>query len=191
MVLTQIRTILPPHCLIISVAAGLSLTWFANRSPNTAVLRAMPNIAASIGLSATPLIANEFVTETQKQCAEQIFTRLGLITWATKESDIDAFTALSGSGPAYIFMFMDAMIKAAIDLGLADDVAKSFTLQTFHGALNVASESKLNLVELRKKVTSPAGTTAAAIEVLTEHGFNDLIFDAMKAACERARALGR
>ena len=190
LVFAQISPSLPLHCLVISIATGISLPWFATHSPGTAVVRAMPNIAAAIGKSATPLIANPLVTSQQKQWTEQIFTCIGLTTWAKKEEDIDTFTALSGSGPAYIFLFMDAMITAAIKLGLPHEIAKSFTLQTVDGALSLATESKLDLVELRKMVTSPAGTTAAAIDVLTEHHFDKLIFTAMKAAHDRARVLG-
>lgn len=189
-VFAQISKKLPPHCLVISIATGIGLPWFAKLAPGSAIVRAMPNIAAAIGKAATPLIANEFVSDEQKKWAEQIFTSIGLTTWAEKESDIDAFTALSGSGPAYIFMFMDAMIKAAIALGITAGIAKSFAIQTFEGALSLARESELNLVELRKMVTSPAGTTAAAVDVLTQHDFDELIYDAMKAAFDRARVLG-
>ena len=191
MVLAQISPNLPSKCLVISIASGIPLSWFETHRPNTAIIRAMPNIAAAIGKGATPLIANEFVSHQQKQWAEKLLTSIGIITWATTESDIDAFTALSGSGPAYVFLFMEAMIKSAIALGIPDDTAKSFTLQTFEGALSLARESTLDLAELRKTVTSPAGTTAAAIEVLTRHGFDKLIHDAMKAAYDRAKVLGR
>lgn len=190
-VLEQINpTTVPAHCIIISVASGLSLSWFEKHLPNIAIIRAMPNIASALGKGATPMIANKCATKEQKQKAEELFTSLGLVTWVQKESDINAFTALSGSGPAYIFMFMEAMIKAAIALGIAEDVAKSFALQTFNGALGLATETPLSLSELRKTVTSPAGTTAAAIEVLTQHGFEAMIDEAMNAACERARQLG-
>ena len=189
-VFTQIHTKLPSNCLVISIASGISLPWFEKRSPGTAIVRAMPNIAAAISKAATPLIANKFVTDEQKNWAEQIFTNIGLMTWAQKESDIDVCTALSGSGPAYIFMFMDAMIKTATALGLAEDIAKSFTIQTFSGALSLASKSESNLAQLRQSVTSPAGTTAAAIEVFTQHGFDELIHAAMKAALDRAQILG-
>jgi pyrroline-5-carboxylate reductase len=189
-VFEQISPQLPPHCLVISVATGMSLTWFAKYNPNMAVVRAMPNIAAAISKSATPLIANERVTEEQKKWAEHIFTSIGITTWAKKEADIDSFTALSGSGPAYVFMFMESMIQAAIALGLSHDIAKSFALQTVDGALSLACGSSRDLVELRKMVTSPAGTTAAAIEVFTHQGFEEIIYTAMKAAHDRARALG-
>lgn len=189
-VLTEISANIPHHCLVISIAAGLSLPWFAKRIANTALVRAMPNMAAALGKSATPLIANHLVTEEQKQWTEQIFSSIGLYSWTKHEFDMDAFTALSGSGPAYIFMFMEAMIKAAVSLGIAENIAHTFALQTFKGSLSLITESKLSLHELRKSVTSPAGTTAAAIEVLTQHGFDELIFAAMKAASDRAAELG-
>lgn len=188
-VLTQIHSKLHPNTLIISVAAGLSLSWFAKHAPHSPIVRSMPNIAAAVGKAATPLIANQFVTHEQKQWAQHMFTSLGLITWVNKESDIDTYTALSGSGPAYIFMFMEAMMKAAITMGIPDDIAQSFTLQTFSGALNLATESNLTIAELRATVTSPKGTTAAAIEVFTQHGFDEIILEAMQAACKRAKEM--
>lgn len=190
-VVAQIDTSkLPADCVIISVASGLNLSWFEKHLPKTAIIRAMPNVASALGQGATPLVANKFVTKKQQQTAEIIFTNLGLVTWVQNENDINAFTALSGSGPAYVFMFMEAMIKAAVALGIAEDVAKSFALQTFKGALGLATETELTLSELRKTVTSPAGTTAAAIEVLNQHGFDAMIDKAMRAACERARQQG-
>ena len=182
--------LIPPDCILISVASGLGLSWFEKHFPNIAIVCAMPNIASALGKGATPMVANQFVTKAQKQKAEQIFKSFGLVTWVKNESDINAFTALSGSGPAYIFMFMEAMIKAAIALGIEENTAKSFALQTFNGALCLATETKLCLSELRKTVTSPGGTTAAALEVLTQHGFDAIIDEAMRAACERARQLG-
>lgn len=189
-VLTEIATNLPAHCLVISVASGLSLAWFDNYLPNVAIVRAMPNIASAVGKGATPLIANKFVSKTQQDQADQIFTSLGLVTWVKNEGDINALTALSGSGPAYIFMFMEAMINAAITLGIDADVAKAFVFQTFDGALGMASNTKLSLSELIATVTSPAGTTAAAIHILTQHNFDALISEAMNAAYKRAEQLG-
>ena len=183
-------TSIPSHCIVISVASGLSLNWFEKYFPTTAVVRAMPNIASALGKGATPLAANHLVTKEHKEKIEQIFSKFGLFTWVKNESEINAFTALSGSGPAYIFMFMEAMIKAAIGLGLTEDIAKDFVVQTFNGAVSLAMETPLSPTELRKTVTSPAGTTAAAIEVLNQHNFDAIIEEAMHAACERARQLG-
>jgi pyrroline-5-carboxylate reductase len=189
-VFEEICETIPKHCLVISIASGISLPWFAKKGPKVAIVRAMPNIAAAIGESATPLIANALVSAEQKQWAEEIFTRIGIITWVKKEADIDAFTALSGSGPAYVFLFMEAMIKAGVDLGIEENIATSFALQTVHGALSLASQSKRGLADLRKSVTSPAGTTAAALEVFSKEGFEEIVCKAMKAACERAEELG-
>jgi len=187
-VLEQIRPALPTDCLIISVASGLKLEWFDLSRP---IVRAMPNIAASMGQSATPLIANEFVTDTQKKLAEQLFSAMGITTWVTEESQMDAFTALSGSGPAYAFLFIEAMVNSAVALGLSKDIATSFALQTLQGALSLATSCDRSVVELREAVTSPAGTTAAAINVFMDGGFNELIHDAMQAAFERAKQLGQ
>lgn len=187
-VLEQIRPALPTDCLIISVASGLPLDWFDLRLP---IVRAMPNIAASTGQSATPLIANKFATDIQKKLAELLFGAMGITTWVTEESQMDAFTALSGSGPAYVFLFIEAMVNSAVALGLSKDIATSFALQTLQGALSLAKLDDRCVTELRAAVTSPAGTTAAAINVFIDHGFNELIHDAMQAAFERAKQLGR
>jgi len=189
-VFTQIMPALPAQCLIISIAAGISLPWFANHAQPLAIVRAMPNIAAAVNKSATALIANEFVSKQQQQWAEQIFSAIGLTTWVMQEKDIDALTALSGSGPAYLFLFMEAMIKGAMDLGLTEEIATSFTLQTCDGALSLAGKSELTLAQLRQNVTSPAGTTAAAIDVFSNQGLNELVIAAMNAAFMRAQQLG-
>ena len=191
-VLMQMTTIkLPANCLIISIASGLSLTWFETYLPDTAIVRAMPNIAASVGKSATPLIANAVVTPSQKQWAEQIFNAIGITTWLSEESMMDAFTALSGSGPAYVFLFLESLIAAAVTLGIEKSLAQSFTLQTVEGALRLATESKLSLAELRSTVTSPAGTTAAALAVFSAHDFINIIYQAIEAAKLRAQQLGQ
>jgi pyrroline-5-carboxylate reductase len=189
-VFEQIRLKLPSNALLISVASGITLNWFIERAPNTAVIRVMPNLAASIGQSATPLIANDYVTGQQKKWAEKLFKLVGIIAWAQQESDMDSFTALSGSGPAYVFLFMEAMIKAAIDMGLEPSIAKDFTLQTISGALALAQAGTVNIEDLRHQVTSPKGTTAAALEVLAKEKFPELIAKAMEAARNRAQELG-
>ena len=189
-VLNQIKHQLPANSLLITIAAGLTLSWFRKHIPNTAIVRAMPNIAVAVGKGAIPLFANELVNQKQKQLSEQLFTSIGITTWMPNESDMDVFTAFTGSGPAYIFKFMEAMIKAATSLGIPDEIAKTFTIQTFRGALSLATESNLSIADLRKSVTSPAGTTAAALDVLTLQGFDDMIYDAIFAAFNRAKSLG-
>ena len=191
-VLMEIRQTIPEKCVVISVAAGLKLDWFSNQlNPNTPIVRAMPNIAAAIGQSATPLIANEFVTHEQKGIVEALFLSIGITNWITDESEIDVYTALSGSGPAYVFLFMESLIDGATSLGLAKDIATSFALQTVLGAVTMAKSTTTCLSDLRAQVTSPAGTTAAAIAVLQSQQMDQIIQAAMIAAYERSKQLSQ
>ncbi len=190
LVLNEIMPLLPPDCLLISVAAGLSLSWFAKHCrANQPFIRTMPNTPASVGLAATPMIANQFTSSEQKRQAEFIFSRVGITTWAKNEEDMDTFTALSGSGPAYVFSFLEAMVESAVALGLNESIAKTFALQTFSGALKLAQNDDLSLIQLRTKVTSPGGTTAAALSIMHEQ-LNALTLEAMRAAKQRAHELG-
>lgn len=188
--LKEIMPSLQQDCLLISVAAGLNLSWFAAHcGSKQAVIRTMPNTPASVGLAATPMIANQYATTEQKQQAEVIFSQIGLTTWAKNEEDMDTFTALSGSGPAYVFSFISAMVDAAVTLGLDEESAHAFALQTVSGSLKLAQNTDLSLTQLRTKVTSPGGTTAAALGVLDQQ-LNDLILAAMSAAKKRAHEIG-
>jgi pyrroline-5-carboxylate reductase len=190
-VVQELISELPSECLLISVAAGLTLDWFATHLHKPyALIRTMPNTPASIGLGATPMIANQYVTSEQKKSAEYIFSTIGITHWVTEEEDMDTFTALSGSGPAYIFSFIEAMVKAAGQLGLEASIAKKFAIQTGIGALKLVENSDLSLSELRTQVTSPGGTTAAALKVLEMH-LDDLIHAAMHAAKARSHELGQ
>lgn len=188
-VLTEISALLQPKTIVISLAAGLGLSWLEKYCPDKPMVRAMPNIAAALGQSATPLIANANVTDKQKKEVEHLFKYLGLVTWVSEENLMNAYTALSGSGPAYVFLFMDAMINAAISLGITEDIAHLFTLQTFQGALCLASENQNTLKDLIKQVTSPAGTTAAALDIFMQHDLKNIVHEAMAAATKRANEL--
>jgi pyrroline-5-carboxylate reductase len=191
-VLNEINQInLPSHCLVISIASGLKLAWFEKHLPNTAIVRAIPNIAVATQQSATPLKGNQWVSDEKKLKAEQLFNQLGITTWVDKEEDIDAFTALSGSGTAYVFSFMEGMINAAINLGINKDLAEKFTVQTFVGALSLAMQNNANLSDLKRSVTSPGGTTEAALNTFKQQGLDGLIENAMKAATQRAEQLGQ
>lgn len=190
-IMSEIAPRLAKDCLIISVAAGLSLEWFAKYlPPSQPIIRTMPNTPAAIGLAATPMIANRYVNDQQKQWAEAIFSSIGITSWTQHEENMDTFTALSGSGPAYVFLFMESMIAAGVSLGLQESDAKTFTFQTITGALQLASQSKLNLKELRDKVTSPGGTTAAALDILNPDMMT-LMLEAMRAAKKRSEELGQ
>lgn len=189
-VLAEIAETIPKNCLVISVATGLKLSWFAKRTPpKTAVIRAMPNIAAEVAQSATPLINNQYVNEQQRATTEKLFNAIGIITWVQQEDDIDIFTALSGSGPAYVFQFIQGMITAAINMGLDEKQATDFTLKTVSGATYLAINSNQSLQALTEQVTSKGGTTAAALRVFQEREFSNIIDEAMKAAQKRAKEL--
>jgi pyrroline-5-carboxylate reductase len=189
-VIEEIKLIIPKGCLLISIAAGLNLDWFQSRlAPETAVIRAMPNIGAAVKLSATPLIMNNYVTSQQHHIVETLFNHIGTSCWVQQEKDMDIFTALSGSGPAYVFQFIQSMIDAAIDMGIEAPIAKKFALATVNGAVTLATQSDENLQQLCQQVTSKGGTTAAALKVLEDHHFSKTIAAAMNAARQRAQAL--
>lgn len=191
-VLAEIRHDLPPTVLVISVAAGLDFHWFAQHlPPNTPVVRAIPNLAAAHGQSATPLIANAWVTPLQQQLATDLFQQCGSIAWISKEQDLDIITALAGSGLAYIFLFVQAMCDSAVTLGLTKDTARAFALQTLVGAASLAAASEQNLHTLQQQITSKAGTTAAALEIFTQYQLQEIVFTAMNAAVTRSQTLRR
>lgn len=189
-VLTQISPAIPRHALVVSVAAGITLSWLKKHCPKQqAIVRCMPNIAVAIGQGATPLIANPQVSSEQKQQIETLFTQMGIVTWTNDEMDLDRLTALSGSGPAYVFLFMEALIHGAQALGLEYAIARTFALQTVQGALGLANQQVIAIELLREQVTSKKGTTAAALAVLEKAGFEHLIQEAMQAAFNKAQSV--
>jgi pyrroline-5-carboxylate reductase len=189
-VLMQMKQDIPPHCLLISVVAGLNVAWLEQHCPHKqAIVRAMPNTSVAFGAGATALYANQYLTKSQKKNTEELFNNSGLVAWLDKEDEIEIITALSGSGPAYVFLFMEAMVKAAAQLGLPEGLAKTFGLQTLIGATALACESGLGLEELRKKITSSKGTTAAALQVFEKEHLEQIVFKALNAAYERAKEL--
>jgi pyrroline-5-carboxylate reductase len=186
----EIKNKISPHQLVITIAAGVSLNWFEKPTGSgSVIIRAMPNIAVSICQGVTTLFAGPRATEQQKRRAQQIFSHSGITVWLEDESDMDVCTSLSGSGPAYIFLFMEAIIHAACKLGLGEDLAKLLTVHTFQGALALVQQSNSTPEELRKQVTSPGGTTAAALEIFQKHEISEIIESAMQAAYERAQQL--
>lgn len=189
-VMLEIGAAIPPGCMLISIATGLTLAWFSKYIPETTpVVRVMPNIAAAIQLSATPLIKNQFVNAHQSQIAEQLFNAVGITSWIQDEAQMDVFTALSGSGPAYVFQFIQSMVTAAMNMGLDERTATTFTLQTINGATALAHDHTQTLQQLTDQVTSKGGTTAAALNILHHRQFSLIVEEAMKAAQNRAREL--
>lgn len=176
--------------LLISIAAGIQLSYLSKwAGEDIAIVRAMPNTPALIQAGATALCANQHTNNIQRELAESIMRAVGLVLWLDDESLMDTVTALSGSGPAYYFLIMEVMEKAAIRLGLPEDRARLLTLQTAFGAAKMALESTHDAELLRKQVTSPGGTTEQALEVLMNGGIEELFHDAIEAAQKRSREL--
>jgi len=171
----------------LSIAAGVTIASIQSRLGNkAAIVRCMPNTPALLGCGASALYANEQASGQQRAYAESILSAVGVTTWVPTEHSLDAITALSGSGPAYFFLFMEAMIEAGIELGLDAETASLMTLQTALGAARMASESDVELAELRRRVTSPGGTTQRAVESFQHNKLDKIVSKAMQAAAQRA-----
>lgn len=177
--------------LIISVAAGVPLANIAHFLENhsLAMIRSMPNTPALIGSGATGLYANAKTDHAAREWAESLFRSVGIVHWCAQEADLDAITALSGSGPAYIFLVMEAMQEAAVALGLDDALAKTFAIQTVLGAARMALETTHPIAELRVQITSPGGTTEKALAILEQGHLKTLFAEAMQGACAQAKKL--
>jgi pyrroline-5-carboxylate reductase len=173
--------------LVVSIAAGISQAslshWLGN---DQAIVRCMPNSPALVLTGATALHANAMVTSEQRDLAENLMRAVGITLWLDDESDMDAVTAVSGSGPAYYFLLMEAMEQAAVQLGLNESVARLLVQQTALGAAKIALESAESPAELRRRVTSPGGTTQQAITVFEQGGFIELVALALQAARNRS-----
>ncbi len=178
--------------LIISIAAGVRLDsimhWLEQPA---AVVRVMPNTPALIQAGAAALFANEHTSDAQKNIAESMMRSVGTAIWLDAEDQMDAVTALSGSGPAYFFYFMEAMEKAATEMGLSDDNARLLTIETALGAAKMALLSSSDPALLRKQVTSPGGTTEQALNTLIQGKMDELIHKAMEAAKQRSIELSQ
>lgn len=176
--------------LVISIAAGVRSSdlerWLGG---NCAVVRCMPNTPALVQTGATALFATRKVSNEQKDLAESILRAAGLTVWVDDEELLDAVTALSGSGPAYFFLVMEALEEAGITLGLGRQTSRLLTLQTALGAAKMALESNEDTAALRQRVTSPGGTTERALEVFEDGKLRALFVEALTAARDRSREL--
>jgi pyrroline-5-carboxylate reductase len=176
--------------VLLSIAAGIRMeqldAWCGG---NTAVVRSMPNTPALIGAGASGLCANARVTPAQRQAAETILAAAGAVVWIEREEHMDIVTALSGSGPAYFFLLAEALEDAAVAQGLPRDAARLLAEQTALGAGRMLREDGETAAVLRQRVTSPGGTTQAALDRFAAHGLRDIVADAVAAATERGREL--
>jgi pyrroline-5-carboxylate reductase len=176
--------------LQLSVMAGVRSPAIARASGSERVARAMPNTPALIGQGIAGLYARDVVSADERLAVEQVLAPTGRLLWVAREEDLDAVTALSGSGPAYVFYFIEAMMQAALDMGLSQAQGRDLALATFAGATALAQASAEAPEVLRERVTSKGGTTHAALGVLQADGVKASFISAMRAAQHRARELG-
>lgn len=174
----------------VSIAAGVPISSFEAILGDTAIVRAMPNMPASIGLGVVAAFANTHTDDVLLSYVSDLLAAVGDVHWLTQERLVDAATAISGSGPAYLFHFIECLEEAGIAVGLPAEIAHALAKQTVRGAAALAGNSAFSPAELRRQVTSPNGTTAAALEVLTANpGLADLVTRAAEAAHRRALEL--
>lgn len=176
--------------LYISIAAGKTLKFLTKHLGKDArIVRGMPNLAALVGRGMTVLVADKNLPEASRHTASSLMHAVGKVEWAD-EKLMDTVTAISGSGPAYVFLFLESLVHAGIDAGLPAELAQTLALETAFGSCALAAEHQQNLEELRQKVTSPGGTTEAALKVLMRgNALEKLMKKAVKAASKRSRKL--
>ena len=181
---------LPAEALIISIAAGISCASIARwLGTERHLVRCMPNTPALVQMGASGLFAAAGVTAEEKGIAENILAAVGTVAWVEDEDLLHAVTAVSGSGPAYFFLFLEAMEQAAVQQGLDPATARQLAVQTAAGAARLAQASELALAELRRQVTSPGGTTERAIAAFEQHQLRQTVDIAMQACANRSREL--
>ncbi|MDD4859725.1 MAG: pyrroline-5-carboxylate reductase [Dehalococcoidales bacterium] len=190
-VMTGLSGALRPKQLVLSIIAGAKIKKLRAGLRHRRIVRAMPNTPAQIGEGMTVWTASSQVTDRQKKLAKTILSTMGQEVYTPDEKQLDAATAISGSGPAYFFYFMEALNAAAVKLGFTPEIAQKLVLQTMSGAAGLLQQSDKSPAELRRMVTSPGGTTAAAINHLEEVQLMGLVIQAVEAAHRRARELGR
>jgi pyrroline-5-carboxylate reductase len=177
--------------LHLSVAAGVTSDSLSQWLASENIVRAMPNTPALVGAGATALFARDGVSETGKTMVTALLESTGLVLWVPKEVDLEAVTAVSGSGPAYVFYWLEAMVQGGVALGLSESTAQQLAIATFRGAAKLAASSEETPGVLRDRVTSKGGTTFEALEVMRSEGVAPAVIKAMHACARRARELGQ
>ncbi len=182
-----------PGTVVLSIAAGKTLASFEQHlAPGIAVIRAMPNTPAQVGRGVTACVANAATSAAQRAMASELLAAVGSVVWLEREEDMDAVTAVSGSGPAYVFLVAECLAEAGRQAGLSPELAQSLARATVAGAGELLHQSDLDAATLRTNVTSPGGTTAAALAVLMgKPGLQELLTEAVAAAARRSRELSK
>jgi pyrroline-5-carboxylate reductase len=188
-----LRNAVKPDALVLSIIAGATIDKISHGIGHNIVVRSMPNTPAQIGEGITVWTASRRVSDEQREMARQILQALGEEIFVEEENYLDMATALSGTGPAYVFLFMEAMVDAGVHLGFPRRIAEQLVAQTVRGSVDFYRnhEDLVHLARLRNQVTSPGGTSAAALYYLEKAGFRTAISRAVWAAYERSRELGR
>ena len=189
-VMAELNGQLTQKQLVLSIIAGARINTLCHGLNHNCVVRAMPNTPAQIGEGISVWTATPEVTESQKEWAGSILGAMGKEIYVDDEKYIDMATAMSGSGPAYIFLFMESLVDAAVHIGLPRDMAQELVLETILGSGHFVQRSGKPLAELRRMVTSSGGTTAEALLQLEKGGFSELVRQAVKAAYNKAKSLG-
>lgn len=189
-VLEEIAGEVSPHSLVLSIVAGARIETIKKALNHDPIVRSMPNTPAQIGEGMTVWTATPETTEEQRAKAKSILQAMGKEIYVTDEDLLDMATALSGTGPAYVFLFMEALIDAGVHLGFSRRVAQELVLQTMHGSVAFARQSTLHPAELRDMVTSPGGTCAEALYQLEKGGLRTILSRAVWAAYQKSRYLG-
>jgi pyrroline-5-carboxylate reductase len=193
-VVLQCRPWLQPNTLVISIAAGISIEslgkWLGDETkPYGNIVRCMPNTPALVGAGVTGMSAPSTTTAADRARATALLLPVGEVVWVDSDRAIDAVTALSGSGPAYVFLFIESLIQGGLALGLSEQQSRDLALSTLAGATKLAQQSPESPSVLRERVTSKGGTTAAALDVFAQQGFSTTVGQAMAAADQRAAEL--
>jgi pyrroline-5-carboxylate reductase len=188
-VLNELNKTLKPNALVISIAAGKKIQFIEDHlTAGISVIRVMPNTPAQIGKGISAIAAGSKTSKADMDLATKLFSTSGEVV-EVEEQMLDTVTALSGSGPAYFFNFVESMIKSGIELGLSNDIATKLAIETISGSAAMLKESGLDAQTLRQNVTSPKGTTAAALEVFSDKNLDSIVLQAMSAAKKRAQEL--
>lgn len=187
-VLAKIKGEISPKKLVVSIAAGITTKKIEKKLGRIPVVRVMPNMPLLVGMGISALCNGRYARASHLREAGRIFSR---VVYVKKESLMDAVTAVSGSGPAYVYLFIESLIKSAIDLGLNKNIAEILVLQTIKGAVTLLEKTGKSPEELRRQVTSPGGTTEAALKIFEKKEFIKLINEAIGAAHSRSRELSK
>jgi len=190
-VLKELRGAIDPKALVLSIVAGARLGTLTTGLKHPAIVRAMPNTPAQVGEGITVWTATPQAKDDQRQQAAAILGALGQEVFVEQEDYLDMATALSGTGPAYVYLFMEAMVDAGVHLGFPRRIAEQLVVQTIKGSVAYYEHSPRHMARLRNEVTSPGGTSAAALYYLEKAGFRTALSRAIWAAYERSAALGR